>query len=127
MKSGPPALRRLPGSHCACSFRGYLGLAAFRHILTDPRTQNIPLILETPSFEQPEEVWGTEIAVLQRISGAQQDLPRENCLEVLVSEIKDAKQEAELKKSKRKKQDPPKVARPKRRPGVNKDEEDKYE
>ena len=25
--------------------KGYLGLAAFCHILTDPRTQNIPLIL----------------------------------------------------------------------------------
>jgi AP endonuclease-1 len=87
----------------------------------------MPLILETPSFEQPEEVWGTEIAVLQRISGAQQDLPRESRLEVLVSEIKDAKQEAELKKPKRKKQDPPKAARPKRRPGVNKGEEDEYE
>jgi AP endonuclease-1 len=105
--------------------RGYLGLAAFRHILTDPRTQNIPLILETPSFEQPEEVWGTEIAVLQRISGAQQDLPRENCLEALVSEIKNAKHEAESKNPKRKKQDPSRSTRPKRRP-VNKDE-DEYE
>ena len=108
------------------STRGYLGLATFRHILADPRTQNIPLILETPSFEQPEEVWGTEIAVLQRISGAQQGIPTESRLEVLVSEIKDAKQEAELKKPKRKK-DHPKAARPKRRPGVKKDKEDEYE
>ena len=111
-----------------CFFlRGYLGLATFRHILTDPRTQNIPLILETPSFEQPEEVWGKEIAVLQRISGAQQDLPSENRLKVLVSELKDVKQEAELKKPKRKKQDPPRTSRLKRKPGVNKDEEDEYE
>lgn len=117
-------------SHCSIFFfvsRGYLGLAAFRHILTDPRTQNIPLILETPSFEQPEEVWGTEIAVLQRISGAQKNLPMENRFEALVSEIKDAKQEAESKNPKRKKQDLSKTARPKRRPGVNKDEEDEYE
>ncbi|KAF8967275.1 xylose isomerase-like protein [Flammula alnicola] len=48
---------------------GHLGLQTFRHILSDPRTQGIPLILETPTFEQAKEVWGTEISVLQRISG----------------------------------------------------------
>jgi AP endonuclease-1 len=36
--------------------------------LTHPRTQNIPLILETPSFEKPKEVWGVEISVLNRLS-----------------------------------------------------------
>jgi AP endonuclease-1 len=36
--------------------------------LTDPRTQNIPLILETPSFEKPKEVWSVEISVLNRLS-----------------------------------------------------------
>ena len=95
--------------------RGFLGLA-------DPRTQNIPLILETPSFEQPEAVGGTEIAVLQRISGVQQDLPGEDDLKVFISEIKDAKQDAELRKPKRKKQVPSKMAGPKRR-SENKDEE----
>uniref|UniRef100_A0A8H7Y1Y7 Apurinic-apyrimidinic endonuclease 1 n=1 Tax=Psilocybe cubensis TaxID=181762 RepID=A0A8H7Y1Y7_PSICU len=48
---------------------GHLGLLSFVHILNDPRTQNIPLILETPSFEQAKEIWGTEISVLQRVSG----------------------------------------------------------
>ncbi|KAF9043939.1 xylose isomerase-like protein [Panaeolus papilionaceus] len=48
---------------------GYLGLQAFKHIVNDPRTQNLPLVLETPSFEQPRDVWGKEIEVLQRISG----------------------------------------------------------
>ncbi|KAF8176776.1 xylose isomerase-like protein, partial [Pholiota molesta] len=48
---------------------GHLGLEAFRHVLSDPRTQGLPLILETPSFEQPREVWGKEIEILQRISG----------------------------------------------------------
>ncbi|PPQ68236.1 hypothetical protein CVT24_005044 [Panaeolus cyanescens] len=51
---------------------GHLGLQAFKHIVNDPRTQNIPLVLETPSFEQPREVWGKEIEVLQRISGSSQ-------------------------------------------------------
>ncbi|PPQ82818.1 hypothetical protein CVT25_009196 [Psilocybe cyanescens] len=50
---------------------GHLGLLSFLHILQDPRTQNIPLILETPSFEQAKEVWGTEIAVLQRVSAGE--------------------------------------------------------
>ncbi|KIM36491.1 hypothetical protein M413DRAFT_449185 [Hebeloma cylindrosporum] len=102
---------------------GYLGLASFRHILSDPRTQNIPLILETPSFEQPAEVWGTEISVLQRLSGA--DIPKEKCLESLVSEIKDAKKAAELKKPKRKKRDAPKAPGRKGRSEVdNADEHD---
>jgi AP endonuclease-1 len=48
--------------------RGTLGIPAFSSILTDPRIQNIPLILETPSFEKPKEVWGVEISVLNRLS-----------------------------------------------------------
>jgi AP endonuclease-1 len=48
--------------------RGTLGIPAFSTILTDPRTQNIPLILETPSFEKPKEVWGVEISVLNKLS-----------------------------------------------------------
>jgi AP endonuclease-1 len=49
--------------------RGYLGITAFRHILQDSRTQNIPLILETPNFGQPNEVQGKEIGILQTLSG----------------------------------------------------------
>ncbi|KAF8879993.1 hypothetical protein CPB84DRAFT_1851973 [Gymnopilus junonius] len=49
---------------------GHLGLQAFHHVLTDPRTQNIPLILETPTFDNNRAVWGTEIAVLIRLSGS---------------------------------------------------------
>jgi AP endonuclease-1 len=44
-----------------------LGLPVFHHILTDKRVQNLPLILETPSFEKPE-VWATELEVLNRLS-----------------------------------------------------------
>jgi len=50
--------------------RGSLGLDAFRHLMNDPRVQNIPLILETPSFERPVDMWGKEIAVLQQLSQA---------------------------------------------------------
>ncbi|EGO21301.1 hypothetical protein SERLADRAFT_373106 [Serpula lacrymans var. lacrymans S7.9] len=39
---------------------GHLGLRAFHHIVTDPRLQNIPLVLETPSFETTE-IWTKEI------------------------------------------------------------------
>ena len=53
---------------------GHLGIAAFQHILNDPRVQNIPLILETPSFEQPAEVWGKEIEVLMKLSGSSGNL-----------------------------------------------------
>ncbi|KAJ7580740.1 xylose isomerase-like protein, partial [Mycena floridula] len=47
---------------------GTIGLAGFRHIVTDRRVQNIPLILETPSFERLS-VWRKEIEVLYRVSG----------------------------------------------------------
>jgi len=36
--------------------------------MNDKRVQDIPLILETPSFEAPKEVWAKEIAVLQQLS-----------------------------------------------------------
>ncbi|CAA7271167.1 unnamed protein product [Cyclocybe aegerita] len=49
---------------------GHLTLQAFKHVVRDPRTQNIPLILETPSFEKAKEVWGVEINVLGRLAGA---------------------------------------------------------
>ncbi|KIY49412.1 AP endonuclease, partial [Fistulina hepatica ATCC 64428] len=39
---------------------GHIGLAAFYHIVRDERLQDIPLILETPTNEQPA-VWKTEI------------------------------------------------------------------
>ncbi|KAF6742669.1 xylose isomerase-like protein [Ephemerocybe angulata] len=47
---------------------GTLGLPAFHAILTDERTKDIPLILETVSFERPTEVWGVEIGVLNALS-----------------------------------------------------------
>ncbi|KAF7290359.1 AP-endonuc-2 domain-containing protein [Mycena chlorophos] len=51
---------------------GHIGAAGFHHILNDPRFQDIPLILETPSGDEkkPGEVWAVEIAGLYSLSGA---------------------------------------------------------
>ncbi|KAG6877383.1 hypothetical protein C0993_007903 [Termitomyces sp. T159_Od127] len=48
---------------------GHIGIAGFHHILNDPRVQHIPLVLETPSFELPKEIWAKEIEALNRLSG----------------------------------------------------------
>ena len=41
--------------------KGNLGIETFRRLLADPRTDNIPLILETPD----EAIWSEEIALLK--------------------------------------------------------------
>ena len=41
--------------------KGNLGIETFRRIISDPRTDNIPLILETPD----EAIWSEEIALLK--------------------------------------------------------------
>ncbi|KAG1839181.1 xylose isomerase-like protein [Suillus tomentosus] len=46
---------------------GHLGISTFRHIVSDPRTQDIPLILETPTFEATD-IWTKEISALNRLS-----------------------------------------------------------
>lgn len=77
--------------------RGYLGITAFRFIVQDPRTQNIPLILETPNFGQPKEVWGKEIGILQTLAGN----PEANKFEEdLQEEVKSVVKEAKLKEVK---------------------------
>lgn len=48
-------------------FSGHLGISAFRHIVSDLRTQNIPLILETPMFDATE-IWRKEISTLNNLS-----------------------------------------------------------
>lgn len=71
------------------AFRGYLKLTTFSHILSDPRTQDIPLILETPSFEEVSkkgdddamEMWRKEVEVLHRLAdpsihGTDKDMER---------------------------------------------------
>ncbi|KZT51174.1 AP endonuclease [Calocera cornea HHB12733] len=42
---------------------GHIGLPTFSHIMTDPRLAHMPMVLETPSFEQ-QTVWGREIEIL---------------------------------------------------------------
>lgn len=44
--------------------RGEIGLAAFSYLVQDPRTKDLPMILETPV----EEAWETEISVLKRLA-----------------------------------------------------------
>jgi AP endonuclease-1 len=66
---------------------GHIGISAFHRILTDTRIQGIPLILETPSFENPE-VWATEIEALNKLS----TLSEENAQDIgkdLVVKIRD--------------------------------------
>ncbi|KAI0064504.1 AP endonuclease [Artomyces pyxidatus] len=46
---------------------GQLGLPAFAHIVTDKRTQGIPLIIETPSHDV-EDIWRAEIATLHALA-----------------------------------------------------------
>jgi deoxyribonuclease-4 len=43
---------------------GTLGLNPFKYIMLDPRSDNIPLILETPN----DEIWADEIAMLKAIA-----------------------------------------------------------
>jgi deoxyribonuclease IV len=46
--------------------KGILGIEPFRYIMTDPRLDDLPLILETPN----EELWAGEIALLYGLAGA---------------------------------------------------------
>ncbi|EIW61189.1 AP endonuclease [Trametes versicolor FP-101664 SS1] len=63
--------------------QGHLGLRTFAHILSDLRTRDIPLVLETPAYDVPTGssaaareslategmgVWRTEVAVLNRLA-----------------------------------------------------------
>ncbi|EIN06965.1 AP endonuclease [Punctularia strigosozonata HHB-11173 SS5] len=48
--------------------QGHLGLASFLNILTDSRTQGIPLVLETPNYDDDTGVWAAEVDILNRLS-----------------------------------------------------------
>lgn len=74
-------------------YRGHVGLHAFHHILNDVRVQNIPLVLETPSFELPKETWAKEIDALNRLSGL--DLSKGDDILDIVEEIRCAVKDAE--------------------------------
>jgi AP endonuclease-1 len=72
-------------SFIQCS--GHIGLRGFHHVLTDKRTQNLPIILETPSFERAG-VWAKEIEVLNGLSSL--DMNGEVQSSLMVSEWVDA-------------------------------------
>jgi hypothetical protein len=78
------------------SRRGQLGIAAFRHILQDPRTQKIPLILETPGFKS-EGVRGKEIGLLQALTSTPSATQSEEDLQSLVDELRSAIEEGKLR------------------------------
>ena len=74
------SLNRVLASCSFTPFRGHLGLRTFARILSDPRTRNIPLCLETPVYDSASGaknslategvgVWHTEVKVLNRVSG----------------------------------------------------------
>lgn len=59
-----------------CAYRGEIGMAAFRFVVQDPRLANIPLILETPTFEETE-VWRREMEILyelQEVDGTEEEV-----------------------------------------------------
>ncbi|KAI8981261.1 xylose isomerase-like protein [Trametes punicea] len=87
---------------------GHLGLRTFVHILADPRTRDIPLILETPAYDvqagsstavrerlamEGMGVWRTEVAVLNRLSGRAGG--KEGEVDVEEDELADARKEIE--------------------------------
>ncbi|KAG2337235.1 AP endonuclease [Suillus weaverae] len=65
---------------------GTLGISTFRHIVSDPRTQDIPLILETPTFEATE-IWTKEISALNCLSNLVDDSEVPETEHSLVNEI----------------------------------------
>ena len=71
--------------------RGHLGIAAFQHILQEPRTRNIPLIQVTPGLTQPKEVWRKEIVALQALSSIPTVVKSEEDLRSLVHVVEEAK------------------------------------
>lgn len=100
--------------------RGELSITTFQHILTDPRTQHIPLILETPAFDGPGsalasgmDVWSKEVEILKQISGdhVQDEKERAGLEEMWADEIrevvlemkagKEAKEEAKKEKKRK--------------------------
>jgi AP endonuclease-1 len=88
---------------------GEIGLMGFQHIVRDERTKGLPIILETPSFDLPQEIWGVEIGVLGRLSLAQPSSSELNSdsVEKLTDEIKlavnNAKRPAKAKRKRTKK------------------------
>jgi len=80
---------------------GEIGIKAFQHIVRDERTKGIPIILETPSLDLPQEVWGVEISVLGRLSLLQASISDDGDVEEFAEEIRLAVGKAKRPKRKR--------------------------
>jgi len=94
---------------------GEIGFSTFSYIVHDPRMKNLPLILETPTFEQPE-IWAHEIEMLNKISAGDVEDTHEDLLSDLRKVIKEV--EASSGKGKGKK------APAKKRKKKNEEEDD---
>lgn len=66
---GPLASRK--DLHCNIGL-GHLGLEAFRLVMNDARLQGLPLVLETPTGDDPS-VWAREITLLHSLVGLRGD------------------------------------------------------
>jgi len=67
---------------------GQLSLLTFQHIVTDSRLHNIPLILETPNFDD-DGVWKKEVEVLHMLSGTgKEGSQKQLSLEELTGDVK---------------------------------------
>lgn len=66
---------------------GELGLGTFSYIVHDERMKDLPLILETPTFEEPE-IWAHEISLLNKVSAQDPDAPVDDLLQGLKDVIK---------------------------------------
>ena len=63
-----------------CPCRGLLGISTFQRILQDPRTQNIPLLEASPSFDQPKFIHGKEIGYCNHsLALTRRTNPKKNC------------------------------------------------
>ncbi len=107
-----PSFLALGDSHpilttAAC--RGHLGLRTLAHILGDPRTRDIPLVLETPAYDVPTGssaaareslatqgmgVWRAEVAVLNQLAGRSEEEVGEEEIGEMRAEIADAVKKA---------------------------------
>lgn len=105
--------------------RGSLGLTSFRHILSDDRTKNMPLILETPGFDLVQ-VWSKEIEVLNTVCAhdqAGEDVDEENLVQQVRDAIKSVEKAGWSAKGKVKK-DKPTTSKRKRKKADDESDED---
>jgi AP endonuclease-1 len=100
---------------------GEIGLNTFSFIVHDPRMQDLPLILETPTFEQPE-VWAHEIEMLNKLSSLELDASEER--QTLVKELKEVLKKAQTSSGKGTKSGGKKSPAKKRKKKTGGDEED---